>query len=114
MGAWMQTNLPPGTGVITPLVSEYYPAPAGFRVATPSTAEETALLSSESRAPAYDYLLASSLVYDRYLEFPDANPALYRFYQGVFAEGQLVTSFEAPPGGSYLFQNPTLRLYRLR
>jgi hypothetical protein len=116
MGAWMKANLPPRTGVLTPLVPAYYPAPAGFHVEVPFSAEEATQLAglAPSRARAYDYVLASSLVYDRYFDFPDASPELRRFYERVFAEGRLVASFEAPPGGSYLFQNPTLRLYRLR
>ena len=97
-------------------MAAYYPAPVGLGRRHPRRGRGRGALAGfgVSRSARYEFVLASSLVYDRYFEFPDASPAFRSFYERLFAEGLLVVSFEAPPGGGYLFQNPTMRLYRLR
>jgi 4-amino-4-deoxy-L-arabinose transferase-like glycosyltransferase len=59
-----------------------------------------------------DYVLASSLSYRRYLEHPDQQPAGTLFYRRLFRYARLVREV-ASGRGSYLFNNPTLRLYQM-
>lgn len=116
MGVWMAANLPAGTRVVAPLVPAYYPDPGRHVFVTPSSAEAAERLSGFTGGPtpmSYDYVLASSMVYDRCFDFPEVAPAFRRFYERLFAEGEIVVVFEDPEA-SYLFQNPTIALYRLR
>jgi|GEM_PF-1286149 len=58
------------------------------------------------------YVMASSLFYDRYLEFPRELPEWTAFYRRLFADGSLLHE-EDVGAGRYMFHNPTLRLYRV-
>lgn len=58
------------------------------------------------------YILASSFLYERYLDYPNQQPEATFFYKTLFSRGILVHEVSAE-GNQYLFHNPTLRLYRL-
>ncbi len=60
-----------------------------------------------------DYLILSSLFYDRYFSQPDAVPAFRQRIREVFKRLPVVARFEAP-SGTYGFHNPTLTLFSLR
>jgi hypothetical protein len=120
MKSWMTAHLPPGTRVsmqnwLGPLGRTFYPdlRGAGFvevELGVPPRRDDP-------RRPreAPNYALASSLVYTRFLDYPDADPVLTTYYEDLFSRGIADLVFEAEsPGGRYLFQSPTLRLYRYR
>jgi hypothetical protein len=60
-----------------------------------------------------DYLILSSLFYDRYFSQPDAVPAFRQRIREVFNRLPVVARFEAP-SGTYGFHNPTLTLFSLK
>lgn len=60
-----------------------------------------------------DYLILSSLFYDRYFSQPDAVPAFRQRIREVFKRLPIVARFEAP-SGTYGFHNPTLTLFSLK
>jgi hypothetical protein len=113
MSQWMREHpggdSPPRILAQWPTMSFYYPAvPARGR---PERASERAL---EQRPRSGEtYVLASSLLYQRYLDHPHDEPAWTRFYTRLFAEGELLHEEEAA-GRRYMFHNPTVRLYRIR
>lgn len=116
MQRWMEDHLPPRTRAIAPLASSYYPDGVQLlSMSLPELPRRVAALRAPSPSDVEGrivHVLASSLVYDRALRFPEAQPELARFYARVFAEGELLATFESP-SGRYLYQNPTLRLYRM-
>ncbi|MCI5066419.1 glycosyltransferase family 39 protein [bacterium] len=60
----------------------------------------------------HEYLILSSLWYDRYFSQPRTDQAVKQKIAKVFREGEVVRSFEAP-SGTYGFHNPKLTLFRL-
>ena len=60
-----------------------------------------------------DYLVLSSLFYDRYFSQPGVNPALREQIRQVFRKFQVVKEFE-PKYGTYGFHNPKLTLFDLK
>ncbi len=78
---------------------------------------ETRALSASDVAPAFtpDYLVLSSFWYDRFINHPDAVPSGFRFYTEEIPEhlGAPAKVFRARRG-SYGFNNPEIRIYRLR
>jgi hypothetical protein len=109
MAAWMREHLPAGTIILYEPMSSYYPdiraLPLHWLAFEPARPLQTPL----GRAA---YVMASSFVYDRYLDWPRQLPERTRFYRQLFAAGNLVHE-SANPSGPFLFQNPVLRLYRL-
>jgi hypothetical protein len=65
------------------------------------------------RASGADYLVLSSLFYNRYFSQPNSAPALRQRFRDVFQRVPIVTQFEAP-SGTYGFHNPTLTLFSLK
>jgi hypothetical protein len=63
------------------------------------------------RVREYDYVIVSSLIYDRYFTIYPTTTAGKRFYARLFTETQLVKEFR-PPYFTYGFHNPTIRIYR--
>ena len=60
-----------------------------------------------------DYLILSSLFYNRYFSQPDAQPFIRQRFRDVFQNVPVVVQFEAP-SGTYGFHNPTLTLFSLK
>jgi 4-amino-4-deoxy-L-arabinose transferase-like glycosyltransferase len=106
MGAWIAAHVPPGTAVALEPPLAYYPdlARASLELTLLSPADGGAI-------PESGLTLASSLVYRRYLEHPDAAPEATALYRRL-AAGEALHE-ESRPAGAYLFHNPTLRLLRL-
>jgi len=110
MGAWVedQREEPGLRGRVSaqwPMIHAYYPQP-------PIPGWLQSVESGSDGLPKSRYFLASSLVYERYLQFPEQRPRWTRFYEKLFAEGTLVHEEDAGRG-RYMFHNPTLRLYRI-
>lgn len=57
------------------------------------------------------YVLASSFLYERYLDHSNQRPEATFFYKTLFSKAILVR--EVSGENQYLFHNPTLRLYRI-
>ncbi|RJP60617.1 MAG: hypothetical protein C4541_03675 [Candidatus Auribacter fodinae] len=57
-----------------------------------------------------DYVLASSLMYDRYFDYPDELPEKTHFYKFLFQNAELIY-IAKPEYETYLIHNPELRLY---
>jgi hypothetical protein len=60
-----------------------------------------------------DYLILSSLFYNRYFSQPEGEPILRQRFREVFQRVPVVAQFEAP-SGTYGFHNPTLTLFSLK
>jgi hypothetical protein len=107
MGAWMAEHLPAGTRVLVEPPLAYYPDLSRTALElvpyAPAFGDEP---------PQADYALLSSLANDRYLEHPNAAPAATAFYRERLAAPPLHEVSRS--SASYLFHNPTLRLYALR
>jgi hypothetical protein len=104
MHDWIRENLPPDAVVSCwGSVPAYLPSPRGL--------DQTLYLRFQTRAPfSPDYILASSLDYDRYLDYPDQMPVVTTMHQDLF---RLELAYEArPKWRTYQFHEPVLRLYR--
>lgn len=60
-----------------------------------------------------EYLVLSSLFYDRYLSQPGASRLLRNRYRSVFSRLPIVAEFNAP-SGTYGFHNPRITVFSLR
>lgn len=60
-----------------------------------------------------DYLVLSSLFYDRYFSQPDSKPAFRQRFRDIFERVPIVKQFR-PRFGTYGFHNPTVTLFSLR
>ncbi len=58
-----------------------------------------------------DFIVATSFMYDRFLDLPAAPPDVRRFYEDFFATRAPVAEF-TPAYRSYGFNNPTIRVFR--
>lgn len=58
------------------------------------------------------YLVLSSLFYDRYFSQPESAAILRQRFREIFTEVPIIKQFEAPEG-TYGFHNPTLTLFSL-
>ena len=108
MRGWLKVNLEEGETVYAqwPSMTFYYPGTSGR-----SRLKAVDGLLKDRTPQTGVLFLASSLVYQRYLEFPDQEPRWTEFYRRLFAEGQLLHE-ESAGDGTYMFHNPVLRLYR--
>jgi len=61
----------------------------------------------------YDFIVASSFMYDRFLRFASAPPETRAFYRRFFATHRRVAEFTAAYR-TFGFHNPTIRIYRQR
>ena len=107
MKTWIEANTNPRDRIRVTRPMQYYPD-----LPHPSTRysrfDPSAGVAS---LPKGTLLLASSFMYDRNLEHPDQQPPVTQFYRDLFSQGELLHESVNEPG-RYLFQNPTLRLYR--
>lgn len=60
----------------------------------------------------FDYLVLSTLFYERYFSQPKADPAIRRRFEAVFRKVPIVREFMAATG-SYGFHNPTITIFDL-
>lgn len=103
--AWMLENLPSGSRIL----QETYGAPLQ---GTPLAADEIRALVDGGdvalqRAAGYDYVVASSAIYNRFFAEPERYPGEIAFYTALFEGGNLV--HEVQPG--YFVDGPTIRIY---
>jgi len=105
---WLVRNLPGGSKI----AQESY----GALLAGTSfvMAEEGALPAAhtlaEYREAGYQYLIASSYMYERYLAEPSRYVREATFYHDLFSRGRLIQQFE----GSLTSSGPTIRVYDIR
>lgn len=110
MTAWMRDHIPPGAFVLyEPMRSHHSDTRAlPLRWVAIDATRPLPLV----RPGQVAYFMASSFVYQRYLDWPLQVPERTRFYERLLATGDLVHE-ESRAGGPFLFHNPELRLYRL-
>ncbi|RMG43049.1 MAG: phospholipid carrier-dependent glycosyltransferase [Candidatus Dadabacteria bacterium] len=71
------------------------------------------LTEKRLRESGYDYLILSSLFYDRYFSQPGQNAAIREIIREVFRKFPVVVEFR-PRFGTYGFHNPVLTLFDLK
>ncbi|MBI1813807.1 MAG: glycosyltransferase family 39 protein [Deltaproteobacteria bacterium] len=112
---WLRANLPPGARIILEgqlVDDEGHPVVAYAPHLTKANATYVfSLAQRPERLGEFDYAVASSFMYDRFVRFGAGDPSAAAFYRTLFAR-PLAAEF-APPTSSYGFHNPTLRVYRL-
>jgi 4-amino-4-deoxy-L-arabinose transferase-like glycosyltransferase len=111
MGVWMRDHMEPGARVFAQwpeTMRFYYPQRRHSPALLPASRGD--LRQRSLGAPSY--VLASSLLYQRYLDYPDDDPVWTSFYSRVMGEAELIHEEDAA-AARYMFHNPTLRLYRL-
>ncbi|HUV08914.1 MAG TPA: glycosyltransferase family 39 protein [Spirochaetia bacterium] len=113
MRRWMREQLPAGSRILFPELETtgYYPPVHrdGFTVATFKrfNPDINALKGD------VDFVVASSLVYDRYFTYPEELPDHTYFYRTLFSKAKLLREVK-PVFRSYIIHNPTLRVYSLQ
>jgi hypothetical protein len=115
MARWMKENLPPGSKVYLDW-KPYAPRFFGneFQITHIPRAHILEQLGADSlRKSGYDYLVLSSLFYDRYYTQPLAAPMYAEHMRQVFDRVPIVTQITAPRG-TYGFHNPRLTLFSLK
>lgn len=115
MSDWISKNIPDGSKILLDLPA--YQAPLSnekFEVLelTRNTILEE-LDPTFLRKSGADYLLLSSLFYDRYFSQPGISPHLRGIIRKVFKTFEIEQEFEAR-SGTYGFNNPKLTLFRIR
>jgi len=100
---WLVDNVPQGASVAIGGLVSFYP---------PLSRREFPLLMQFGRgAPAYS--VASSFDYEEAFEHPDQTRSAFEFYTAMFTSQELI--FEAAPAyDSYMFHNPTIKVFRRR
>lgn len=111
MQKWMEENLPRPNNFVW--IERHHPA-----LYPPESADSFSYVSYSPNLSSFvfseqhgSYILASSFLYERYLDYPDQRPEAALFYKTLFSKGELV--HEESGDNEYLFHNPALRLYRI-
>lgn len=115
MARWIKETVPPGAKVLMDW-KPYCPNLRGepYQVEHIPRAEIVQSLDVEKlRRSGADYLILSSLFYNRYFSQPDAQPFIRQRFREVFERVPVVKQFEAS-SGTYGFHNPTLTIFSLR
>jgi len=115
MATWMKASIPPGSNILMDW-KPYCPNFHGEAFDVQHIPRSDIIEGLDIRAlreSGADYLVLSSLFYDRYFSQPDAVPAFRQRVREVFKRLPVVARFEAP-SGTYGFHNPTLTLFSLR
>jgi hypothetical protein len=115
MAQWMNDNIPAGSQILMDW-KPYCPrlAAESFQVQhipRPDLIQD--LDVKKLRKSGADYLILSSLFYNRYFSQPDAQPFIRQRFREVFQNVPVVVQFEAA-SGTYGFHNPTLTLFSLK
>lgn len=103
--AWMAAHLPPASR----LLQESYGAPLdnlSFRAEAIRSLADTGDLSA-LRNLGYDYVVASSAIYDRIFAEPERYPDEIAFYNQLFATSALVKEFDP----AWYESGPVIRIY---
>jgi len=115
MARWMKENLPAGSKVYLdwkPYAPRFFEGE--FQITHIPRAHILEQLGADSlRKSGYDYLVLSSLFYDRYYSQPLAAPMYAEHIRQVFDRVPIVTQITAPRG-TYGFHNPRLTLFSLK
>jgi len=115
MAAWMKDNLPPGSKVFMDW-SPYCPRfhDDSFEIEYIPRARIIPKLDLAALKESHvDYLVLSSLYYDRYFKQPESNPILRQRIREVFERVPVVIQM-TPEHGTYGFHNPVLTLFSLK
>jgi len=113
---WLQSHVPPTARILLEgqlvtdtgaPVTAYTPQLGG-----PNVSYTFSLARERARLANFDYVVASSFVYDRFVRFGAGDAESRAFYRRLFRRPP-IAEFSSP-AGSYGFHNPTLRVYRLR
>ncbi len=96
----------------------YYPDPyrLGYHDLHPVTEDWLKAWQAGKALRSGDYVVATSLAYQPYLDSPEAVSLFSEFYRFLLApQGRCRLLFQADsPEGHYLFQNPTIRVCQIR
>lgn len=115
MSEWMVENIPHGSKVVVdwkPYSPRFWNSE--FEVIFPDRKSIFETLSvNRLKHSGNDYLVLSSLFYDRYFTEPGAPAALRGKIRDIFNQLPIVAKFE-PKYGTYGFHNPTLVLISLK
>jgi hypothetical protein len=115
MAYWMNQNLPPGSKIAVDW--KPYGPPVSSKRFTPAFLIRTTILQDlrvkELRKSGYDYLVLSSLFYDRYFTQPHPHAMLRQIFREVYEQVPVVKEI-TPTYGTYGFNNPKLTLFSLR
>jgi hypothetical protein len=115
---WILRNIPygaqlmiPGFEAYSPFGDESGPAPEARRAYefVPVTRSADEALRQATSDPR-NYVVVSSFTYQRYLDRPEINPEMHRFYSTLFAQHTPLARFEVP-FVSLGFHNPTIIIY---
>lgn len=115
MQRWIVENLSPGSTVFIGW-KPYGPPLEGTQIDVHYIPRDKILPSlnvDELKSSGIDYLVLSSLYYDRFLNQPNAIPIQREQVRNVFRSLPIVKQI-APRYGTYGFHNPTLTLFDLR
>lgn len=114
LASWMKANLPRGSKVLMdwkPYCPNFHGA--FFEVEhIPRARIIQELDVAALRSSGADYLVVSSLFYNRYFSQPESEPVLRQRFREVFQRVPIITQYAAP-SGPYGFHNPTLTLFSL-
>jgi hypothetical protein len=115
MAEWMTGNIPAGSKILMDW-RPYCPrlAAESFEVQhipRPDLIHDLDI--KKLKKSGADYLILSSLFYNRYFSQPDAQPFIRQRFREVFKNVPIVIQFAAP-SGTYGFHNPTLTLFSLK
>jgi 4-amino-4-deoxy-L-arabinose transferase-like glycosyltransferase len=114
LASWMKANLPAGSKVLMDW-KPYCPNFHGeyFEVEHIPRARIIPGLDVQNlRSSGAQYLVLSSLYYNRYFSQPESQAVLRQRFREVFQRVPVIKQFEAP-AGTYGFHNPTLTLFSL-
>lgn len=115
VAAWISENVPSGSHVLfdwqpyaPTLPADKYNIDYVLRINVVSRLTPSALRKSGN-----DYLVLSSLFYDRYFSQPNPNRVFQNRFKSVFTRVPVIKEFSAP-SGTYGFHNPTLTVFSLK
>jgi hypothetical protein len=115
LASWMKENLPHGSKVLMDW-KPYCPTFHGEYFDVQHIPRARIILElnvNELKRSGADYLVLSSLFYNRYFSQPNAEANLRQRFRDVFQKVPVIKQVEAP-SGPYGFHNPTLTLFSLK
>jgi len=115
LASWMKENLPKGSKVLMDW-KPYCPNFHGEYFEVHHIPRARIILEldlNELKRSGADYLVLSSLFYNRYFSQPNSEANLRQRFREVFQKVRVIKQVEAP-SGPYGFHNPTLTLFSLK